>query len=338
MYDYTYAVSQEGTLDGYRHSSVSIVEAAPWQDKVKEIKRINVRDIRQSRNAGLESVTWDADEKKLLAGQEMKPMQLWEIDPRDGRSRKKYDDFDRDSRFRDLGGIYKRTGDDGLYVLSEPTKTVLHVDRRGNRIDNQYRTVQGRLPEGLTFTPDGEMMIIAGEPHELFIYTSTGDCDYEPGKSYRTSESEDEKSSEEKGSDSEEKPEEPSEDSSPPPPTSKDEATANAEEDSSLWFLDPSQGFCGFSDACTHSHSNKWCANSTSNCLACQGTWCPKAGVDVEPITNPDDEELQMAKVEELEDGYMALLDVLLDGVTQIDLQNNEQLQKVRRMAATLQK
>ena len=328
MYDYTYAVSQEGTPDGYDQSSVSIVEAAPWQDEVKEIKRIIVRDIRQSRNAGLESVTWDADEEKLLAGQEMKPMQLWEIDPRDGRSRKTYDDFDRDSRFRDLGGIYKRKGDDGLYVLSEPTKTVLHIESRGNRIDDQYRTVQGRLPEGLTFTPDGEMMIIAGEPNELFIYTSTGECDYEPGKFDRPSESENEKSSEENGSDE-----------STPTPTSGDESEANAEKASSNWFLDPTQGFCSYNNACARIHSNKWCANSTSNCLGCHGTWCPKAGVDGDPITEqPDVEKLLTENTDELVDGFMALMDVLLDGVTQIDLQNNEQLQKVRRMAATSQK
>ena len=328
MYDYTYAVSQEGTPDGYEHSSVTIVEAAPWQDEVKEIKRITVKDIRQRKNMGLESVTWDADEKKLLAGQEMKPMQVWEIDPRGGNSRKKYDDFDRDSRFRDMGGLYKREGDEGLYVLSEPTKTVLHVDRRGNRIDNEYKTVKGTLPEGLTFTPDGEMMIIAGEPHELFIYTSTGDCDYEPGKSYRRpQESEAEQQPSRSGDSKEEE------------KSSVDKADANAEDDSDrLWFLDPKLGFCSYSDACEHIHSNKWCSNSTSNCLGCQGTWCPKAGVNGVPITNPDEEELQAAKIEEFEDGYMALMDILLDGVAQLDVENNVQLQKVRRMAAISQK
>ena len=184
MYDYTFAVAQEGTRDGYRHSEVSIVDASPHRREVKVIRRVVIKDIDQKKNMGLESVTWDPDRQRLLAGQEMKPMQVWEIDPRNGRSKKAYDDFARTKTFRDLAGMYKRPGDRGLYVLSEPTKKVFHVDRDGDKIGRDEMEVKGKMPEGLSFTPDGKMMIIVSEPNEMYIY-SVGSCRYSgPGIKY----------------------------------------------------------------------------------------------------------------------------------------------------------
>ena len=366
MYDYVFAISSERGISSSRESMVSIVDASPWRDRVELIKTIRVR-IPQKNNQGLESVTYDVSENVLIAGQEMNPMQMWKIDPESGKASKSFNDAERTRDLRDFAGLYKRPGDEGIYVLSEPNERVFKLDRTGRRIRGEDLSVRGAMPEGLTFTPDGKMMVIVGEPNEMFFYSSTGDCDYSPEPRLRiasnvkppsplTAESGYVSSS---PSDSDESSSvsvslasytegycnwkecngvaqgvtwcrqdahrcvgacggtwcSADEDLAPITPDNYVKpADPPAPSGDQKWFEEPGSGTCRWKTCDSSLHDDQWCQGSAGNCMKCRGTWCPKGGLDVEPLTPESFLLLDDAKsAPESADGFSALFDIVLD-------------------------
>jgi len=254
MYDYIFAIAQEGSTGGYRYSSISIVDASPWRDEVDIIRRIEVK-IKQRKNAGLEAVTYDPIEKVLIAGQEEDPMQLWAVDPENGDSKKIYTKATESKLMRDFASVYKRAGDDGIYILSEPSERVFRLDEDGRRVDGQVILVKGQMPEGVTFTPDGHMMVIAGEPNEMFVYSSTGSCKYRPDPNLKVER---------------------------PAGSSSSEADHSS---SALSAPIVTEGFCSYSECVGGAQGTDWCKADAHRCVgSCGGWWCSKIQ-GVPPIT-----------------------------------------------------
>ncbi|GMH44925.1 hypothetical protein BSKO_12882 [Bryopsis sp. KO-2023] len=73
----------------------------------------------------------------------------------------------------DMAGIYYSNDNESLFILSQESKTVSKVDLEGELLESIG--IAGVQPEGLTFSPDGERMIIVSEPNELYVY-SAGPC------------------------------------------------------------------------------------------------------------------------------------------------------------------
>ena len=278
MYDYVFAVAQEGTTYGYEHSSVSIVDASPWRDHVEVIQRITVDNMRQRRNAGFEGLTYDPIQKKLIASQESDPMQIWSIDPESGRAEKILNEARWSKTMRDFASVYKRAGDSGLYVLSEPSERVLKLDEDGRMIDGQIISIKGSLPEGVTFTPDGLFMVIVGEPNEMFFYSVTGSCDYNPDPSVQikimgtpVTESGASESSDGATGHSE-----------------RDDASEGDENSTSIDDISipiVTEGFCS-ADKCSHGHPVAWCAvGDAHRCVGSCGAWWCSNIQGVPPIT-----------------------------------------------------
>mmetsp|Transcript_14236 Transcript_14236/g.33691 ORF Transcript_14236/g.33691 Transcript_14236/m.33691 type:complete len:724 (-) Transcript_14236:261-2432(-) len=322
MYDYTFAIAQEGSDRGYEHSSVSVVEIVPWRDEVRVLRRLYMLDMPQRKNAGLEGLTYDPEEGVLIGSQEEDPMQLWRIDPDTGAMRKIYREARPSRLMRDFASVYKRVGDPGIYVLSEPSERVFYLDREGRNVDGAVKLVDGKMPEGLTFTPDGALMVIVGEPNEMFIYSSIGTCDYSPdvglalggGKpisqgrgrpvvvtpgycNYEECRGGGAQGSEWcresahncvggcGGSWCSSFPGVPPitpETYVAPPPPSPPPAPPIP------WHASPANGYCNFDGCNGMEQGNEWCRAAAENCVACFGTWCPRLDLvegEPEPLT-----------------------------------------------------
>ena len=139
--------------------------------------------------------------------------------------------------------------------------------------------MEGRLPEGLTFTPGGELMIIVGEPNEMFVYSATGDCKYKRRQRNRSAGSSsaedrdleeddsDEDDSEEKVLKEDDSEKDDSEEESPVPPANP--ATQNEP-------MIVSNGYCSY-DQCQSGRpqGTTWCRASADRCVGvCGGWWC----------------------------------------------------------------
>jgi uncharacterized protein YjiK len=185
MNDYTFGIVEEGRGQGW---ALSVVEAWPGLDRVNVVQRMNLSAIgQQSSGLGLEGLAWNRFERVFYATQEKRPKVVWRIDL-EGNAEELLN-LDLDSKVHalprslargDMAGAYYRAGDSGLYVLSEDIGAVHWVGFDGSVRQDIKTDVLGRMPEGLTFTPDGELMIVTGEPNELWVYTSTGDCYWSP--------------------------------------------------------------------------------------------------------------------------------------------------------------
>lgn len=174
MHGYLFAISEE------RGPTITVAEVKPWRRAVLVRQRYDLRFIRSDRNKGLEGVTYDPVTDSLYTCQEQDPMKVWQVLP-DGRARQI---LNARTRFpmRDLAGMYYNpAGDDGLYILSQQTNVVLKYGFDGEVMGGRAK-VEGRQPEGVTFTPDGHLMIVVGEPNLMWFYTSTGRCSWQPGQ------------------------------------------------------------------------------------------------------------------------------------------------------------
>eukprot|EP00873_Tetraselmis_striata_P029222 jgi/Tetstr1/449486/TSEL_036577.t1 len=171
MYAHTFAISEESV------ARISVVDLGPairssGQDKpFQTLYTIELRrSIRVDNNKGLEGVTYDADNAQFFTIQEQDPKRFWSVSL-DGSVGPSFSG--QRLPIRDLSGLYYERAH-GLFVLSQQTKRVINTDMAGNEL--QRVQVEGIQPEGLTFTPDGALMIVVGEPNQIFFYTSTGVC------------------------------------------------------------------------------------------------------------------------------------------------------------------
>lgn len=263
MNGYRFAVSQErahNDREGDRKSQITIFDLLPWERRAKHVKTLVMDDFRQVNNQGLESITWDPHKQEFIVGQEMNPMTGYRVNPQTGRAKRVLEDADRNRELRDFAGMYYRPGDNGIYVLSEPTETVFKLDLDGRRISGQETEVPGRMPEGLTFTSDGALIITVGEPNELLIKSSIGTCNWRAG-SYAellaaylggaTSEATSEAKSEE------------ADDSETPPSVPEVALPLRTE------------GFCSWDRCSTGPQGTAWCRATVDSCVAgCNGWWC----------------------------------------------------------------
>ena len=211
---------------------------------------------RHDKNKGLEGLAWDPLNQLLFASQEFDPVQIWAIDPYSGRSQKVFNDAERSNRLRDFASVYKRAGDSGIYILSEPTKMVMKLDEDGDET-GETRRVHGPMPEGMTFTIDGHMMFIVSEPDVMFTYSSTGSCDYNP----KTAPNWEPKSRDD-----------------------DDDDDASSSEDPEVPLL--TKGYCSF-DECGSGgpQGTTWCRADVDQCVGgCGGWWC-SAIQGIPPIT-----------------------------------------------------
>eukprot|EP00191_Tetraselmis_sp_GSL018_P001662 CAMPEP_0177606698 /NCGR_PEP_ID=MMETSP0419_2-20121207/17455_1 /TAXON_ID=582737 /ORGANISM="Tetraselmis sp., Strain GSL018" /LENGTH=502 /DNA_ID=CAMNT_0019101095 /DNA_START=584 /DNA_END=2092 /DNA_ORIENTATION=- len=331
MFNYTFAVSQERDIGDSSRSSISIFEAPPWRDEIKPLRRLSFPSIEQRNNAGLEGLSYDPVRNKLIAGQEEDPMQIWEIDPDSGDAKKVFNEASETKLLRDFASVYKRPGDSGLYVLSEPSERVFYLDKHGRCVDGQVKLVDGKMPEGVTFTPDGKFMVIVGEPNELFIYSSTGDCEFIAGDRGAP------RASGEQGTSSSE-----------PEAAQSSGAAERAGAVESVPAMVVTPGYCNYDNCQGGAQGSEWCQRNVHFCVGdCGGLWCSEfqgvppisLGTYVDPESGPDLGE-PTTKLSEsnprgsgavdggsLEKGYEALMYLLTDGM-ELDASGKESLRE----------
>lgn len=261
MHDYRFAVSQERSNSDTprnRKSQITIFDLPPWERRARHVRTLLIDNFRQVNNQGLESITWDPDNQEFIAGQEMNPMTGWRINPRTGSAIEVLQDADRNRELRDFAGMYYRPGDTGIYVLSEPTDTVFKLDLDGHRIPGQETEVPGRMPEGLTFTADGALIITVGEPNELLIKSSIGTCDWRPGMTNLYDYISD----------------------------NRNNVGGDAESSSGALVGPPrTEGYCNWDDCNGGAQGTAFCRDSVDNCVdVCEGMWC-SVHTGIPPIT-----------------------------------------------------
>eukprot|EP00951_Prasinocladus_malaysianus_P031261 scaffold298485_cov50-Prasinocladus_malaysianus.AAC.1 len=185
--DYKFAITEE------IGPSITIVEALPWEAKVKILREYDLSKIRSDRKKGLEGVAYDPTQRLLYTCQEQDPMKVEPLTSIDSLGQSRWPDLWLSGRqrrrkkvwqvaengkakqilngltkfaMRDLSGMYFKPKDEGLYILSQQSNVVIKYDFDGKVIDTKAG-VEGRQAEGVTFTPDGQLMIIVGEPNYL---------------------------------------------------------------------------------------------------------------------------------------------------------------------------
>eukprot|EP00951_Prasinocladus_malaysianus_P028072 scaffold254360_cov43-Prasinocladus_malaysianus.AAC.1 len=107
------------------------------------------------------------------------------------------------------------------------------------------------MVEGLTFTPDGKLMITVGEPNDLWIYNSTENCeDWKPEEGYK-----------------------------PPPVPSSVEQERLAKITAPI-NQDPDGGYCNWKGCNRKPEGNQWCNKNVDRCVGdCGGSWCWWGGI-----------------------------------------------------------
>ena len=233
MYGYTFAVSQEG--GGI--AAITIMDIVPWERSVQVRRKLVLRDVRCENNFCFEGVTYDVYKNVFYAVQEMNPMKVWMVTP-SGRATELLKGQTKFPGMRDLAGIYYDPLDSRLFVLSQTEQKVAELSWDGEI--EQIIPVYDNVVEGLSFTPDGELMFNVGEPNDLWIYTSTGSCDWKP-------------------------------EGAPPKVILQ-----NYDDDDD--FSDgrsSNGGFCSFRNCIGGRQGSNWCNSGTESCVrGCGGTWC----------------------------------------------------------------
>ena len=233
MYGYTFAVSQEG--GGI--AAITIMDIVPWERSVQVRRKLVLRDVRCENNFCFEGVTYDVYKNVFYAVQEMSPMKVWMVTP-SGRATELLKGQTKFPGMRDLAGIYYDPLDSRLFVLSQTEQKVAELSWDGEI--EQIIPVYDNVVEGLTFTPDGKLMFNVGEPNDLWIYTSTGSCDWEP-----------------KGA----------------PP--KVILQNYDDDDDTSDSRSTNGGFCSFRSCRGGRQGSNWCNSGTESCVrGCGGTWC----------------------------------------------------------------
>ena len=269
MHDYTFAVVDENPLDpddseGDDHrTSVTILEASPWRANVRIVKRVSFRKVSGMINGPLGSLSYDISTKLLVVGNsDENGMQLVSFDPETGSTRRILQGAEGKGNLLDIAATYRTPGEDGLYILSQNSRHVVEIDAAGHHIAHQGTTVTGDEPRGLTFTPEGNLMIVAGKDR-LDFYTRTSSCHYtiphflpSYGRSGGKVEFPAEGSSDSSGS------------------------------DELPWFENAEAGYCGHKSCDASRTGNGYCSSSAWHCvLSCGGAWCPLEG-NADPVTS----------------------------------------------------
>lgn len=66
---------------------------------------------------------------------------------------------------------------DVIFLLSDEGQRVLKVSLSDGRVlEDIHPSGGGKDPEGLTFSPDGRLMVIISEPNEMAVYSVDGSC------------------------------------------------------------------------------------------------------------------------------------------------------------------
>eukprot|EP00873_Tetraselmis_striata_P027143 jgi/Tetstr1/447407/TSEL_034842.t1 len=241
MYDYTFAVAQEGRAT----AAITVMDLVPWRESAVIRRRLVLGGVRCQTNFCFEGVTYDHKRNVFYALQEMKPMTVWKVSPGSGTAVAVMDgELGRWPGMRDLAGAYFRANStSGLYLLSQATQNVARVEFNSTVVDIVH--VDDNMVEGLTFTPDGHLMITVGEPNDLWVYSSTGECEWKPGSGYRI----------------------------PRPPTQvQQERMANLR---APIDVDPDGGYCNWNGCDGTIQGNQWCNRDVDHCVGdCKGTWC----------------------------------------------------------------
>eukprot|EP00192_Tetraselmis_astigmatica_P009715 CAMPEP_0117697912 /NCGR_PEP_ID=MMETSP0804-20121206/29489_1 /TAXON_ID=1074897 /ORGANISM="Tetraselmis astigmatica, Strain CCMP880" /LENGTH=809 /DNA_ID=CAMNT_0005512209 /DNA_START=415 /DNA_END=2845 /DNA_ORIENTATION=+ len=175
MYGYMFAVAQEG---GGR-AAITIMDISPWNRAVEVVRNLILPEVHCKSNFCFEGVTYNQYKNVFYAVQEMDPMRVWEVTPF-GTAKEILNGQTNFPGLRDLAGTYYALGLNRLFVLSQTEQKVAELKWNGEMVEDQVVNVYDNVVEGLTFTPDGHLMINVGEPNDLWVYTSTGDCDWEP--------------------------------------------------------------------------------------------------------------------------------------------------------------
>lgn len=168
---------------------------------------------------------------------------------------------------RDLAGAYFRANStSGLYLLSQATQNVARVDFNGTLVNKVQ--VRDNMVEGLTFTPDGVLMITVGEPNDLWVYSSTGECEWKPSGNYKI----------------------------PVPPTrvqQERQAALVAPIDK-----DPDGGYCNWNGCSGEAQGNQWCNRDVDHCVGdCKGSWCWWDGIGLTITPENYDSQLEATPV-----------------------------------------
>eukprot|EP00873_Tetraselmis_striata_P016952 jgi/Tetstr1/437216/TSEL_025946.t1 len=243
MYDYNFAVAQEG--GGI--AAITIMELAPWSRAAILQKKLVMRSIRCQSNFCLEGITYDAVSNVFYAMQEMNPMRIWRI-TMDGQATQIMngrENWDRNI-VRDLAGTYFRPGDDGLYILSQTEQTVIFMTWEGEIEDDQVIRVRDNVVEGLTFTPDGALMITVGEPNDLWIYSTDGNCNWRPSD------------------------------------MAQEDMALLAPAQTAPEVKEPAneRGYCNWDGCDGQVQGSEWCSLNVDHCVpGCGGTWCWFGGI-----------------------------------------------------------
>ena len=269
MHDYTFAVVDENPLDpddseGDEHrTSVTIIEASPWRANVRIVKRVSFRKVSGMISSPLGSLSYDMATKLLVVGNSDKnDMRLASFDPETGSTRRILEGAAGKGNLLDIAATFRAPGEDGLYILSKNSGHVLEIDAAGHHVAHQGTTVTGDEPRGLTFTPEGNLMIVAGHDR-LDFYTRTSSCHYSiphfvpsDGRSGGKVELPAVGSSDSSGS------------------------------DELPWFENAEAGYCGHKSCDASRTGNGFCTSSAWHCvLSCGGTWCPVEG-NADPVTS----------------------------------------------------
>eukprot|EP00873_Tetraselmis_striata_P008584 jgi/Tetstr1/428848/TSEL_018835.t1 len=258
MHDHRFAVSQERSDNdrpSRRKSQITIFDLNPWDRRARHVRTLLIDDFRQANNKGLESITWDPISEEFIVGQEMDPIAGYRVDPRSGRTERVLRRAERSRELRDFAGMYYRPGDDGVYVLSRGSRSVLKLDGDGTLEPGQQSSVNiGRIPEGLTFTTDGALMFVVAEPHDLLVKSSTGSCSWSP-----------------------------SDDMLEQYPANTGSKPDSSEAPSDMEVgEEPREGeYCSWSRCDGIPEGTAFCRDNVDNCVGtCGGWWCSYAGED----------------------------------------------------------
>eukprot|EP00873_Tetraselmis_striata_P019203 jgi/Tetstr1/439467/TSEL_027900.t1 len=273
MYDYTFAVAQEGRAT----AAITVMDLVPWRESAVIRRRLVLNGVQCETNFCFEGVTYDRKRNVFYALQEMKTMTVWRVSPGSGTAVAVMDGaLGRWPGLRDLAGAYFRANStSGLYLLSQATQNVARVEFNSSLVDIVH--VKDNMVEGLTFTPDGHLMITVGEPNDLWVYTSTDECEWKPNGSYRV----------------------------PRPPTQvQQERMANIR---APIDVDPDGGYCNWNGCDGTVQGNQWCNSDVDSCAGdCGGTWCWWDGIGqaITPDTYEPPPELTPEPTEPARTGF----------------------------------
>ena len=250
MYDYTFAVAQEGGGT----AAISILDLLPWRDSSVLRRKLVLTDVKCKNNFCFEGITYDVNRNVFYALQEKEPMVVWEVSV-SGYAKPliRVEDL-RWPGFRDLAGAYFRAGATlatNIFLLSQDEQNVVKADFNGTILAN--KRVEDNMVEGLTFTPDGAIMFTVGEPNDLWIYSSTGECDWKPKPGYKL----------------------------PKLPTKvQHERLAQL---TAPVGKDPNGGYCNWRNCNRKAQGLPYCNKNVDQCVGdCGGTWCWWDGVGKE--------------------------------------------------------